>query len=933
MADNGDKRLFLLDAYALIYRAYYAFIKNPRVNSKGMNTSAVFGFTNTLNELIKKEQPSHIAVVFDPEGPVGRVEDYTEYKANREKQPEDITLSIPYIKQIVRGFRIPTLMVDGYEADDVIGTLAKKAEKEGYTVYMMTPDKDYAQLVSDHIFMYKPGRQGNDVEIWGLDEVKKKFEVERADQVIDFLGMMGDSVDNIPGIPGVGEKTAKKFIKEYGSIEGLYENVDQLKGKLKEKVADARDQAMMSKHLATIILDVPIEFDEEDLTREQPDGDVLKEIFEELEFRTLGERILGEKIEVNATAPSNNNGQTDLFSQPGEAIDAPNTGMDALQTIDDVEVDYQLMDTAEKRAELVKKLQQQKSFCFDTETTSLDAHNADLVGIAFSWKKHEAYYVPCPVDREETMDILSEFRPVFENENIEKVGQNIKYDLVVLLHYGLRVRGPIFDTMIAHYLINPEMRHNMDILAETYLSYTPVSIEELIGKKGKNQGNMRDVPVEKVVRYAGEDADITWQLSEIFKPALEKVGAEELYRDIEAPLIPVLADMEVSGVKLDREALDEIAVDLKKEIDETEKKIFELAGHEFNVGSPKQLGVVLFDEMNIVDKPKKTKSGQYSTSEDVLSKIEDAHEIVPLVLDYRSTTKLLSTYVEALPELVHPKTGRIHTTFNQAVAATGRLSSTSPNLQNIPIRTERGRLIRKAFTSRGEDYVFLAADYSQIELRIVAALSGDESMIDAFNAGKDIHAATAAKVYDVPLDEVTREMRSRAKMVNFGIIYGISAFGLADRLNIKRTEASEIINNYFEKYPKIKQYMDESIDKARDKGYVTTVMGRRRYLPDINSRNRTVRGFAERNAINAPIQGSAADIIKKAMIDIGAEMDKKDYKSKMVLQVHDELVFDVHRDEEAELTEMIVDKMENAYKMNVPLTVEVGTGANWLEAH
>ena len=933
MADNGDKRLFLLDAYALIYRAYYAFIKNPRVNSKGMNTSAVFGFTNTLNELIKKEQPSHIAVVFDPEGPVGRVEDYTEYKANREKQPEDITLSIPYIKQIVRGFRIPTLMVDGYEADDVIGTLAKKAEKEGYTVYMMTPDKDYAQLVSDHIFMYKPGRQGNDVEIWGLDEVKKKFEVERADQVIDFLGMMGDSVDNIPGIPGVGEKTAKKFIKEYGSIEGLYENVDQLKGKLKEKVADARDQAMMSKHLATIILDVPIEFDEEDLTREQPDGDVLKEIFEELEFRTLGERILGEKIEVNATAPSNNNGQTDLFSQPGEAIDAPNTGMDALQTIDDVEVDYQLMDTAEKRAELVKKLQQQKSFCFDTETTSLDAHNADLVGIAFSWKKHEAYYVPCPVDREETMDILSEFRPVFENENIEKVGQNIKYDLVVLLHYGLRVRGPIFDTMIAHYLINPEMRHNMDILAETYLSYTPVSIEELIGKKGKNQGNMRDVPVEKVVRYAGEDADITWQLSEIFKPALEKVGAEELYRDIEAPLIPVLADMEVSGVKLDREALDEIAVDLKKEIDETEKKIFEIAGHEFNGGSPKQLGVVLFDEMNIVDKPKKTKSGQYSTSEDVLSKIEDAHEIVPLVLDYRSTTKLLSTYVEALPELVHPKTGRIHTTFNQAVAATGRLSSTSPNLQNIPIRTERGRLIRKAFTSRGEDYVFLAADYSQIELRIVAALSGDESMIDAFNAGKDIHAATAAKVYDVPLDEVTREMRSRAKMVNFGIIYGISAFGLADRLNIKRTEASEIINNYFEKYPKIKQYMDESIDKARDKGYVTTVMGRRRYLPDINSRNRTVRGFAERNAINAPIQGSAADIIKKAMIDIGAEMDKKDYKSKMVLQVHDELVFDVHRDEEAELTEMIVDKMENAYKMNVPLTVEVGTGANWLEAH
>jgi DNA polymerase-1 len=604
-----------------------------------------------------------------------------------------------------------------------------------------------------------------------------------------------------------------------------------------------------------------------------------------------------------------------------------------LQTIDDIDVDYQLVDTPEKRRDLVQKLKEQQSFCFDTETTSLDAHHAELVGIAFSWSKHEAYYVPCPADRDETLKILADFRDVFEDEGIEKVGQNIKYDLVVLLHYGFHVRGPIFDTMIAHYLINPEMRHNMDILAETYLSYTPVSIEELIGKKGKNQGNMRDVDVEKVVRYAGEDADITWQLSEIFKPALEKVGEEDLYRNIEAPLIPILAEMEVAGVKLDREALDEIAVDLRQEIDETEKKIFELAGHEFNVGSPKQLGVVLFDEMKIVDKPKKTKSGQYSTSEDVLSKIEDAHDIVPLVLDYRSTTKLLSTYVEALPELVHAETGRIHTTFNQAVAATGRLSSTAPNLQNIPIRTERGRLIRKAFTSRGEDYIFMAADYSQIELRIVAALSGDESMIEAFKEGKDIHAATAAKVYDVALEDVTREMRSRAKMVNFGIIYGISAFGLADRLNIKRTEASEIINNYFEKYPKIKQYMDQSIEEARENGYVTTVMGRRRYLPDINSRNRTVRGFAERNAINAPIQGSAADIIKKAMIDIGNEMQKKDYQSKMVLQVHDELVFDMHRDEEAELTKMIVDKMENAYTMEVPLTVEVGTGANWLEAH
>lgn len=941
MAETSEKRLFLLDAYALIYRSYFAFSKNPRMTSDGRNTSAIYGFMLTLLDLIRKEDPSHIAIVFDPPGPVDRVNDFAEYKANREETPEDIKMSVPIIKDLAAAFRIPCLQVMGFEADDVIGTLAKKGEQAGYQVYMMTPDKDYGQLVSDNIFMYKPAYMGKGVEIWGIEEVKKRFEIERVDQVIDFLGMMGDAVDNIPGIPGVGQKTAQKFIAQYGSMEGLYENLGDLKGKMKDKVEQNRELAFLSKKLATIITDVPIEFDEKDLIREEPDEPQVRELFEQLEFRSLVKRVFGDDA-AGASAPTSSpsapakaapaTDQMDLFGAPTSA-----SGREAqeaeFKTLESTPHDYELVDSPEKRKKLISALLEQKSVCFDTETTGIDPNLAELVGLAFSYEVGKAYYVPVPDDREEALKVTAEFKGFFENEAIEKVGQNLKYDINVLKWHGLEVRGAVWDTMLAHYLLNPDMRHNMDLLAQTYLNYQPVSIESLIGKKGKNQASMRDVAVDRVVEYAGEDADITLQLKKVFEKDLGANNVERLFRDLETPLVRVLAAMETEGVRLDSKNLARYSSELKTELRGIQSRIYDLAGAEFNIGSPKQLGEILFEQMKIVDKPKKTKSGQYSTSEDTLSKLAGEHEIIDQVLDYRSVSKLISTYVDALPELVNPKTGRIHTTYNQTVAATGRLSSNNPNLQNIPIRTERGRKVRAAFVPRDENHVLLAADYSQIELRLIAALAKDEDMIAAFKSGQDIHKATAAKVYGVALEEVDRDMRSSAKMVNFGIIYGISAFGLADRLNIKRTEAREIIDNYFSKYPAIKDYMDYSINFAREHGYVQTIMERRRYLPDITSRNATVRGFAERNAINAPIQGSAADIIKKAMIAIHDRFQEEGFKSRMILQVHDELVFDAHVDELETIKPIVRDLMENAITLDVPLLVDMGTGQTWLEAH
>ena len=907
-----------------------------------MNTSAIFGFTTTLLNVLKDEDPTHIAVVFDPPGPTERVETYSDYKANREAMPEDIRGSIDYIKNIIKAFRIPALEVAGYEADDVIGTLAKKAEKHGYKTYMMTPDKDFGQLVSPNIFMYKPARMGNGVEIWGEKEVCDRFQIERVDQVIDFLGMMGDAVDNIPGITGVGEKTAQKFLAAYGSMEGLYEHTHELKGKLKEKVEQSKEQAFMSKMLATIITDVPIDFDEEDLIREEPDADRLKDIFEELEFRRLSERIF-------RTAPASNPEKETASSESGsvkkEASEEAHVQMDlfggnedaptphTFNTIESTDHRYALTDTPEMRAALISALGQQKEFCFDTETTGLDARNAELVGISFSWKAGQGWYVPVPSDRSAAEDIVREFKDVLENPEITKIAQNIKYDLQVLLSYGISIQGNLKDTMLIHYLLHPDMRHNMDFLAESYLHYKPVSIESLIGKKGKNQRSMRDVEISKVAEYAAEDADITFQLCEELWPELENDGIHKVYEEIEAPLVPVLAQMEREGIKLDSAFLRKYSEELKTEALQIEKRIYDLAGEHFNIHSPAQLGQILFGKLKLIDKPKKTKTGQFSTSEDILSKLAKDHDIVNEVLEYRSVTKLISTYVDALPDMADPDTGRIHTSYNQAVAATGRLSSNNPNLQNIPIRTERGRKIREAFIAGDPDHVLFAADYSQIELRLIAALSGDQGMIEAFRSGQDIHAATAAKVYGISLEEVDREMRSKAKMVNFGIIYGISAFGLADRLNISRGEAKEIIDSYFEKYPRIKEYMDESIAFARDHGYVKTLFGRKRHLKDINSRNATVRGFAERNAINAPIQGSAADIIKLAMIDIHHKLRNSTLQSKMLLQVHDELVFEAPRNELEELKAMVTTSMEGAAQLDVPLVVDTGTGYNWLEAH
>jgi DNA polymerase-1 len=933
---EDNKTLWLLDAYALIYRAHFAFSQNQMINSKGLNTSAIYGFTTTLFDVLTTHNPTHIAVVFDTSAPTARHVEFPAYKANREETPDDIRTAIPYIKKIIKGFNIPTLYSDGFEADDVIGTLAKKAEKEGYKTFMMTPDKDFGQLVSENIFMYKPSRMGNKAEVWGVDEVCARFEITDPLQVIDYLGMCGDAVDNIPGIPGVGDKTAKKFLKQYGSMEGLLANTADLKGKMKEKVEGSTELALLSKKLATIIIDVPIEFDANDLKRDPLNKKELEQIFADVEFRTLSKRILGEEVSI---APSNE-GQMDLFSAGASSISQISVEQEVvtsepvqLATLADTQHTYHLVDTDEKIQDLIKLLEKTNSYCFDTETTSIDSMVAELVGLSFSIKKGEAYYVPVGENQDEAKGLVAKFKSIFEDSEKEVIAQNLKYDLTVLKNYGVGLRGKFFDTMIAHYLLEPDQKHGMDILAETYLSYKPQSIVELIGKKGKNQGSMRDVEVEKVVEYAGEDADITFQLKEVFDKLLGTDELRTLFDEVEMPLISVLAAMEYEGINLDCDNLAEFSKELAISLIDLSKEITDLATTEFNIDSPKQLGQVLFEVLKIDEKAKKTKTGQYSTSEETLAKLALKHEIIPKVLEYRSLKKLKSTYVDSLPDLVNPKTGRIHTNYMQTVAATGRLSSNSPNLQNIPIRTEKGREIRKAFIPRDKDYQLLAADYSQIELRIIAALSGDEGMIDAFKNGIDIHSVTASKVFDVALEEVDRDMRSKAKTVNFGIIYGISAFGLSQRMNIGRKEAKVIIDNYFEKYPGIKKYMDDSIAFAKEHGYVETIMKRRRYLKDINGKNAIMRGFAERNAINAPIQGSAADVIKVAMINLQKELLDQNFKSKLLLQVHDELVFDVYKDEVEKIKPLIKEKMEQAIEMVVPLTIEMDIASNWLEAH
>ena len=949
---SDKNRLFLLDAFALIFRGYYAFIKNPRINSKGMDTSAILGFTNSLLDVIKREKPDLLAVCFDRGGSIARTEAFSEYKANRQETPEAIKIAVPIIESILKAMKIPAVVLAGYEADDIIGTLAKKAEKEGYQTFMVTPDKDFAQLVSENIFMYRP-RFGGGYETWGIPEVQEKFGVKNPEQVIDFLGMMGDSADNIPGLPGVGEKTAKKFLAQYGSMENLLENTADLKGKMKEKVEAAKELGILSKELATIMLDVPVDFHEESFKMSMPDIEATKEIFTELEFRRLTENFVktfsiatnSEDIvkqdnqtitnsKASSTKPQgDHHGQFDLFATPGTGNVSEEESIQGYKTIATTSHFYQHVDTPISRKLLLKKLQQQTSVCFDTETTGLKALEVELIGISFSWEIGKGYYVSFPDDQIETKTVLEEFRSFFENTSIEKIGHNLKYDIKVLSNYGMPVKGNLFDTMIAHYLINPDMRHGMDILAETYLNYQPVSIIKLIGKKGKNQLSMRDVPIKDQTEYAVEDADITHQLKKHFIEELKKGNVIKLFNEIELPLVSVLTAMEIEGINLNTDFLKELSIHLTDDINRLEKSIFEEAGEEFNIASPKQLGIVLFENMKLVDKPKKTKTGQYSTAEDVLSNLSKDHTIIANVLEYRQFKKLQSTYVDALPNEINPNTGRVHTAYAQAVAATGRLSSTNPNLQNIPIRTERGKQVRKAFIPRDQNHVLLAADYSQIELRIIAALSEEETMIEAFKNGEDIHASTAAKVFNVPLSEVTREQRSNAKTVNFGIIYGVSAFGLSNQTNLTRKESKELIDLYYETYPKLKNYMSAQVDFARDHGYVETVLQRRRYLKDINSRNAIVRGAAERNAVNAPIQGSAADIIKIAMINIFKRFEKEGFKSKMLLQVHDELVFDAHKDELEIIKPIIKYEMEHAFEMIVPLDVEMGIGENWLEAH
>ena len=935
---DSPRKLFLLDAYALIYRAYFAFAKNPRINSKGQNTSAAFGFTNVLIDILKTEKPTHIAVVFDPPGgSTMRQEEFEAYKAHREEMPEDIRSMIQPIKRIVEAFNIPRLEVTGFEADDVIGTLAWKAEKEGFITYMMTPDKDYAQLVTDNCLIYKPGRGGNPPEIMGVNEVCNKFEVEKPLQVIDILGLWGDASDNIPGIPGIGEKIAKQLIKTYGSVENLIDNVDQLKGKQQENVRNFAEQGRVSKMLATIITDVEIEFDEKALNVEPVDADKIREVFTELEFVTLAKRILGEEIVVTSkpkstTVPHAEN-QLDLFgAQSMLEIQQP-TETASYKTIATEKPSYHLISTAEERKELLDLLLKQKQVCFDTETTDIDALHADLVGFSFSYKAREGFYVAVPSDFEEAKKIVEEFNPFFESNSIEKIAHNIKYDLKVLNRYGIKVSAPTFDTMIAQYLINPESKQGMDFLANHYLGYQPISIETLIGKKGKGQGNMRDLVPEEIADYASEDADITFQLKQILEPEIQKEHLKELFYSMEMPLIEVLKDMEEEGIAIDVKALQDYSKELESTLLRLDGEIKSLAGVIFNVDSPKQLGEVLFDHLKISNKAKKTKTGQYATSEDVLVKHEKDHPIVPLILEFRQLRKLKSTYVDPLPTMCDKVDGRIHTNFMQTVTATGRLSSNNPNLQNIPIRSEKGKEIRKAFVPRSSEYQMMSADYSQIELRIIAALSGDKNMIQAFQQGMDIHTATASKVFNVPFESVTRDQRSAAKAVNFGIIYGQSAFGLSQALNISRTEAKSIIDSYFEQFGQLKSYMDSIIHVAREKGYVETIMKRRRYLPDINSSNAVVRGFAERNAINAPIQGSAADIIKMAMIAVHNSMKKEGVKSKMILQVHDELVFDVHISEKLLMQVLVKEAMEKAIKLVVPMEVEMELANNWLDAH
>lgn len=931
MSEN-PKKLFLLDAFALIYRAYFAFISNPRVTSKGMDTSAIFGFVTTMLDVLEKQKPTHIAVVYDTPKPTVRHEAFAEYKANRDETPEGIKIAVPYIARILEAFNIPFIGVEGYEADDVIGTMAKMAEKEGFQVFMMTPDKDYAQLVSENIKMYRPGRSGNPPEIWGVPEVQERFGIERVEQVIDYLGMMGDAVDNIPGFPGVGPKTAQKLLAQYGSMEKMLEHSHEIKGKLGEKIRDNREQGLMSKWLARIILEVPVEFDAEALLKTEPDADKLGDIFAELEFRTLMRKVVG----TNSTdepkvvlAPKPAGGQTDLFSSPADEEVAlePNKGGD-IESSDHL---YQLVNHSAERKLLLRNLMKQKSVCFDTATTGLDITKADIIGISFSYERGKAYYVNIPIGEEK--DIVNEFKEFFEAEDIEKIGQNLKYDISILKNYGVATQGQIFDTMLAHYLIQPDMRHNMDILSETYLQYKPVSIETLIGKSGKNQKSMRDADLEKVKEYAGEDADITLQLKQVFEEKLDVGKTREVLNTIEHPLVDVLSDMEREGIRLDGEAMKKLSLELASDIALLEKEIKEISGEEFNVASPKQLGEVLFEKMKLVEKPKKTKSGQYSTSEDILVELAKDHEIAQKIVDFRQMVKLKSTYVDVLPELTSLKTGRIHTSYNQAVAATGRLSSNNPNLQNIPIRTERGKQVRKAFIPRDEKHVLLAADYSQIELRLIAELSNDENMVDAFINGEDIHTATAAKVFGLELKEVSREQRSNAKTVNFGIIYGVSAFGLSQQTTLSRKESAEIIRSYFQTYPGIQDYIESQKEFARANGYVETMLGRRRYLKDINSRNGVVRSHAERNAVNAPIQGSAADIIKLAMIKIHKELKSGGFDSKMLLQVHDELVFDVPKPELETVAPLIKSAMESAFVTKVPLIVDFGHGNNWLEAH
>ena len=937
------KRLFLLDAFALIFRGYYAFIKNPRINSKGMNTSAIMGFMNSLLDLIKREKPDHLAVCFDKGGSKIRSEMYSEYKANRDETPEAILIAIPYIQKILESMHIPVIVKEGFEADDIIGTIAKQAEKENFKTYMVTPDKDFAQLVSENIFMYRPARMGNGIEVWGIPEIQEKFEIKSPEQVIDYLGMMGDSVDNIPGLPGVGDKTAKKFLKEFGSMENLFNNLDKLQGKLREKIEANKELGIISKKLATIITDVPVKFNAKDYELKTPNIEASIGIFEELEFRRIQENfkkifVLKKEIGVTENIEKSKESLTktspeqfDLFNPPpGQGKSFNENSKENLKT---VRHNYQLINSPTGRSLLLKKILSQKSVCFDTETTSLDSLQAELVGIAFSWDNHKGYYLSIPKDQHQSQRVIQEFRPFFENKEIEKIGHNLKYDLKVLLKNQIIVEGPLFDTMIAHYLINPDMRHNMNILAETYLNYKPQSITELIGKKGKNQISMREVDLVKQTEYSVEDADITFQLKHHFQRELSNANTISLYDKVELPLVKVLASMESEGINLDTQFLKELSKTLFSDIKILEKNIFEETGESFNLASPKQLGVILFDKLKLVEKPKKTKTGQYSTAEDILSFLAKTHPIVAKIMEWRSLQKLQTTYVLALPEEINPDTGRIHTTYNQAVASTGRLSSNKPNLQNIPIRTLKGQEIRKAFIPKDNNHLLMAADYSQIELRIIAALSKDPSMIKAFQNNEDIHAATAAKVFEVPLTKVSREQRGNAKTINFGIIYGVSAFGLSQQTNLNRTESKELIDTYYKTYPKLKEYISKQVDFAREHGYVETVLGRRRYLKDINSQNSIVRGSAERNAINAPIQGSAADIIKLAMIKIHQKINEENWQSKMLLQVHDELVFDVLKSEKNDFEKMVKNCMECAFDIGLPLVVDIGFGENWLEAH